>query len=160
MAPEMLRKASVLQNDHKTYRITWSEEDGEHVGLCIEFPNPSWLAPAPEAALQGIRQVIPNVFADLQANHEPVPEPLAAKKYSGWFVARTGWKAVAPFTPEPAQPPCVRFAATWYSGESSRSLLSAGGRFAGRRGGPAPGRGAVFCPAISGPAGRFPPISR
>lgn len=23
---------------HYTYRVTWSQEDGEHVGLCAEFP--------------------------------------------------------------------------------------------------------------------------
>ena len=25
-------------SDRYTYRITWSAEDGEHVGLCAEFP--------------------------------------------------------------------------------------------------------------------------
>lgn len=24
---------------HYTYRVTWSQEDGEHVGLCAEFPS-------------------------------------------------------------------------------------------------------------------------
>jgi predicted RNase H-like HicB family nuclease len=28
-----------LQNDRFTYRVTWSEEDGEYVGLCAEFPS-------------------------------------------------------------------------------------------------------------------------
>jgi hypothetical protein len=27
------------KNDHFTYRVTWSAEDGEHVGLCVEFPS-------------------------------------------------------------------------------------------------------------------------
>ncbi len=26
-----------LKNDHYTYRVTWSEDDQEHVGLCAEF---------------------------------------------------------------------------------------------------------------------------
>ena len=43
----------MLQNDHYTYRVTWSPEDGEHVGLCAEFPSLSWLARTPEAALKG-----------------------------------------------------------------------------------------------------------
>jgi len=30
--------------NHYTYRVTWSPEDGEHVGLCAEFPSLSWLA--------------------------------------------------------------------------------------------------------------------
>ena len=78
----------MLQNDHYTYRVTWSEEDGEYIGLCAEFASLSWLAPNPEAALYGIRQVVADVVADLQKNDEPVPEPLATKKYSGHFIVR------------------------------------------------------------------------
>jgi len=32
------------KHDKYTYRITWSEEDGEYVALCAEFPSVSWLA--------------------------------------------------------------------------------------------------------------------
>ena len=39
-----------LKNDRYTYRVTWSEEDHEHVGLCAELPSLSWLASTPEAA--------------------------------------------------------------------------------------------------------------
>ena len=78
----------MLQNDHYTYRVTWSEEDGEYIGLCAEFGSLSWLAPEPEAAIHGIRKVVAKVVADLQKNNEPVPEPLAAKKYSGRFMVR------------------------------------------------------------------------
>jgi predicted RNase H-like HicB family nuclease len=78
----------MLNNDHYTYRVTWSEEDGEHIGQCIEFPSLSWLALEPEAALQGIRQVVADVVADLQASGEYIPEPLAVKKYSGRFMLR------------------------------------------------------------------------
>ncbi|MGV7292077.1 antitoxin HicB, partial [Mycobacterium kansasii] len=28
---------------HYTYRVEWSPEDGEWVGLCAEFPSLSWL---------------------------------------------------------------------------------------------------------------------
>ena len=78
----------MLKTDHYTYRVTWSEEDGEYNGLCAEFPSLSWLASEPETALQGIRQVVANVVADMQTNGEPVPEPLASKKYSGRFMVR------------------------------------------------------------------------
>jgi len=78
----------MLKNDHYTYRVTWSEEDGEYVGLCAEFQSLSWLAPSPETALQGIRQVVADVVADMQASVEPVPEPLASKKFSGKFMVR------------------------------------------------------------------------
>ena len=47
-----------LKDDRYTYRVTWSEDDQEYVGLCAEFPSLSWLAPTPEAALKGIRKVL------------------------------------------------------------------------------------------------------
>lgn len=78
----------MLVNDRYTYRVTWSEEDGECVGVCAEFPSLSWLAPEPEAALHGIREAVADVVADLQANGETVPEPLAVRKYSGRFLVR------------------------------------------------------------------------
>lgn len=74
--------------DHYTYRVTWSPEDGEHVGLCIEFPSLSWLAETPEDALAGVRQVVSEVIADLEASGELVPKPLAEKHYSGEFRVR------------------------------------------------------------------------
>lgn len=78
----------MLDNDRYTYRVTWSEEDQAYVGLCAEFPSLSWLASDPQAALEGIREVVGEAVADLQANAEHVPEPLATKKYSGRFMVR------------------------------------------------------------------------
>ncbi len=57
----------MLENDRYTYRVTWSEEDEEYVGLCAEFPSLSWLAAGPEAALRGIRQVVAEAVADMAA---------------------------------------------------------------------------------------------
>lgn len=74
--------------DHYTYRVTWSQEDGEHVGLCAEFPSLSWLAPTPEKALAGIRRVVSEVVADIQAAGETIPEALAEKRFSGRFMVR------------------------------------------------------------------------
>jgi len=74
--------------DHYTYRVTWSPEDGEHVGLCVEFPSLSWLASEPEAALQGIRRIVSEVVADMEAVGEAIPLPLAEKHYSGEFRVR------------------------------------------------------------------------
>ena len=77
-----------LTNDRYTYRVTWSEEDHEHVGLCAEFPSLSWLARTPEAALKGIRKVVADVVADLAVHGETLPEPIATKQYSGKFMVR------------------------------------------------------------------------
>ena len=77
-----------MNPDHYTYRVTWSPEDGEHVGLCVEFPSLSWLAATPEEALLGIRQTVSEAVADMQSAGETVPEPLAEKNYSGEFRVR------------------------------------------------------------------------
>lgn len=79
---------ATLQNDFYTYRVTWSEEDGEYLGLCAEFPSLSWLAPSPEEALIGIREVVADVVEDLIKSNELVPEPLMTKKFSGKFNVR------------------------------------------------------------------------
>ncbi len=77
-----------LELDKYTYRITWSEEDQEYVGLCVEFPSLSWLAETPEESLQGIRQLVADVVQDLIENHEPIPESIATRNYSGKFIVR------------------------------------------------------------------------
>ncbi len=77
-----------LKKDHYTYRVTWSEEDAEYVGLCAEFPSLSWLAVSPEAALKGIRSVVAQVVKDMRSHGEGMPEPLAAKHFSGRFIVR------------------------------------------------------------------------
>jgi len=78
----------LIKDDRYTYRVTWSEEDHEYVGLCAEFPSLSWLARTPEAALKGIRKVIADALKDMRKNKEPIPEPLATKGFSGKFMVR------------------------------------------------------------------------
>jgi len=56
----------VLKNDRYTYRATWSEENQEYVGLCAEFPSLSWLAPSPETALKGIRELVSEEPCDME----------------------------------------------------------------------------------------------
>ena len=75
-------------SDHYTYRITWSAEDGEHVGLCAEFPSLSWLAPTPEDALAGIQSLVSDSVSDMRTNGEPIPEPFGDRAYSGKFMVR------------------------------------------------------------------------
>ena len=71
--------------DRYTYRLTWSEEDGEHVGLCAEFPSLSWLDSTPEKALTGIRKVVKEVLTDITNSGEIIPEPISLKNFSGKF---------------------------------------------------------------------------
>ena len=77
-----------LKNDRYTYRVTWSEDDEEYVGLCAEFPSLSWLANTPEAALKGIRKLVAEVVRDMNKTGETVPEPIACRSYSGKFMVR------------------------------------------------------------------------
>lgn len=74
--------------DRYTYRVTWSEEDGEHVGLCAEFPSLSWLEKNPEKALAGIRKLVRECIKDMSASGQPIPEPISARSYSGKFMVR------------------------------------------------------------------------
>lgn len=75
-------------NEKYSYRIIWSDDDQEFVGLCAEFSSLSWLSKTQDGAFQGIRKLVANVVKDLKKNHEPVPEPLATKKFSGKLVVR------------------------------------------------------------------------
>lgn len=77
-----------LKNDHYTYRVIWSEEDNEYIGLCAEFPSLSWLAGTPESALKGIRGTVSAAVSDMKKNKEKVPDPIASKQYSGKFMVR------------------------------------------------------------------------
>ena len=77
-----------MMRDRYTYRVTWSPEDLEYVGLCVEFPSLSWLAKTPEAALSGVRKVVAECVTDMQESGEEPPAALSEKHYSGEFRVR------------------------------------------------------------------------
>lgn len=70
------------------YRVVWSEEDGEYVGLCAEMPSLSWLEKSQDAALRGIVEAAKGVVRDMAKTREQAPEPLATRKFSGQFKVR------------------------------------------------------------------------
>ena len=74
--------------DDYTYGVTWSVEDGEYVGLCAEFPSLNWLASTPDEAFSAIRQLVSDSLADMRAENEAVPKPMAHRAYSGKFLVR------------------------------------------------------------------------
>jgi predicted HicB family RNase H-like nuclease len=78
----------MTKNDNYTYRVTWSEDDNEYMGLCAELPSLSWLADTPEKALKGVRNLVADVLLDLGKADEPIPEPIASKHFSGKFMVR------------------------------------------------------------------------
>lgn len=73
---------------HYSYRVIWSEEDEEYVGLCSELPSLSWLDTSPEKALAGIQKTVKSVVADMEKLEEKVPQPISERKYSGKFQVR------------------------------------------------------------------------
>jgi predicted RNase H-like HicB family nuclease len=54
------------KNDRYTYLLTWSEDDLEYVGSCVEFPSLSCLDKTPEAALKGIREIVQGIIKDMR----------------------------------------------------------------------------------------------
>lgn len=74
--------------EHYTYRVTWSAEDNEFVGLCAEFPSLSHLAETRADALEGITALIKEVAADMLKHSEALPEPLSEHNFSGKFQVR------------------------------------------------------------------------
>jgi len=78
-----------MNTKHYTYRVIWSEDDQEFVGLCAEFPGLSWLEQDQGAALRGIVSLVKDSVADMAQSGETIPAPLALQKYSGKFQVRT-----------------------------------------------------------------------
>ena len=78
----------VPEIDKFTYRVIWSEEDQEFVGLCAEFPSLSWLESSLDSALKGIRLLIKSTVKDMVKNKEVIPDALSSKQYSGKFMVR------------------------------------------------------------------------
>jgi hypothetical protein len=81
--------AKPLYNPEKyTYRVLWSEEDKEHVGLCTEFPSLSHLAPSAPEALNGIVALVTDVLAEMVKSREEPPSPLSLQKFKGNIAVR------------------------------------------------------------------------
>ena len=54
-----------ISSDSKMkFRVIWSEEDQEYVGLCDEYPSLSYLAESEREALQGIKDLVEYVIVD------------------------------------------------------------------------------------------------
>ncbi|MFQ9492500.1 MAG: toxin-antitoxin system HicB family antitoxin [Bilophila wadsworthia] len=70
-----------------TYRVIWSEEDQEFVGLCAEFPILSWLEEEQDAALHRIVRLVSDTLKDMEANGA-VPSRFPFASFPN-FVVRT-----------------------------------------------------------------------
>jgi len=70
------------------YRVLWSEEDREYVGMCAEMPSMSWLEKSQEGALRGIVGAVTEAVRDMEKTKDGPPEPIATRRYSGQFKVR------------------------------------------------------------------------
>jgi hypothetical protein len=116
------------QEDKYTYRVFWSEEDGEFVGLCAEFLSLSWLAKADVETLGGIKTVVRGVLADMKKNAELTPELLASKKYSGAFKVRIASRRGRPCEEDCLATGAVRWPRRQFHPQHAEDVSSAGPR--------------------------------
>jgi len=56
-----------------TYRVKFSDADGEWVGTCDEFPSLSWLEATEAGALAGVKKLVADCLEDMKRNGEPLP---------------------------------------------------------------------------------------
>ena len=82
-----------------TYKIFWSDEDQEWVGVCAEFGAPlSWLDPDKQAAERGIRTLVRESIEILEEHGESIPEPAVLAARQPAAVARAEVHPLAPPT--------------------------------------------------------------
>jgi hypothetical protein len=63
----------MINHEHYTYQVIWSEGDREFVGLCIEFPSLSHLDETSIAALRRIMNLVKAVVRQMESDKESVP---------------------------------------------------------------------------------------
>jgi predicted HicB family RNase H-like nuclease len=78
----------MINHQHYAYRVVWSAEDHEFVGLCAEFPSLSYLDEDRLKAIEGITNLVKDVVADMETEGEKIPVPISEKSYSGKFQIR------------------------------------------------------------------------
>lgn len=78
----------MVNYQHYSYKLIWSAEDQEFVGLCAEFPSLSYLHEDRSTALEGITNLVKDIVIDMEKNGEKIPEPIAVKTYSGKLQVR------------------------------------------------------------------------
>jgi len=73
--------SKMVDPKHYTYRVIWSKDDNEFVGLCAEFPSMSHLDETQGAALEGITSLVADIVSEMQSNGEaPLPARVASDR--------------------------------------------------------------------------------
>ncbi len=83
---------------HYAYRVVWSEEDQEFIGLCAELPSLSHLDENQVSALQGIVALVADVISDMEDSGETPPSrsQIGTTPDGSKFVSRRNCTAVSP----------------------------------------------------------------
>jgi len=73
----------MINYKHYSYKVIWSKEDQEYVGLCAEFSSLSYLDEDETKAFTGIQELVNDIITEMSNNGEIIPEPISEKDYSG-----------------------------------------------------------------------------
>lgn len=71
-----------------TYRVFWSEEDGEYVCVADEFKSLSNLSTDQVEAFTGMVDLLQSVLDDIYGEGKEPPAPFSKREYSGRFHLR------------------------------------------------------------------------
>jgi hypothetical protein len=74
---------------HYTYRVEWSRDCDDDIGVCIELPYLLERARTAHDALIAITAAVDQKLVEMQEFGQPAPAPLSERKDSGTFVVRT-----------------------------------------------------------------------
>lgn len=78
----------MIDEKHYAYRVLWAAEDGEYVATVAESRRCPGCPRTRRKLCVGHVDAVANVVKDLEASREPVPEPIAERRYSGKFNVR------------------------------------------------------------------------
>ncbi len=70
--------------DKYTYRVLWSEDDQQYVGVCTEFPLLRCLAGSHDEALTGVVASVRDVIVDMRRAGQDPPTPVSIRALGGW----------------------------------------------------------------------------
>ena len=79
LAASIVADATDETPDHYTYRVEWSHEDNEWIGLCTELPSLSWLDPDKAKALAGITRLVRSILDERADGNDPAAVALGRK---------------------------------------------------------------------------------
>ncbi|WAJ46028.1 type II toxin-antitoxin system HicB family antitoxin [Mycobacterium sp. Aquia_216] len=75
--------------NHYTYRVEWSPDYDDYIGVCLELPFLHERAATAHDAITAITAAVDQRLVEMREFERPAPPPLSERKYTGTFVVRT-----------------------------------------------------------------------